>query len=334
MQNAAIVILNYNGVEMLRNFLPSVVRFSTFQVIVADNGSTDDSILLLTSDFPHIRLIQLGSNFGFTGGYNRALNLLRGYFDYYILLNSDVQVEQDWDVKLIRFLEENKESAAVQPKILSVPNKGYFDYAGAGGGFLDSLGYPYCRGRIFDAIEKDENQYDDTIEVDWASGACMAIKSEAFFLAGGFDERFFAHMEEIDICWKIKKMGYTIHYLGISKVWHVGGGTLDRSNPWKTFLNFRNNLLMLHQNLTYRYFTFVYLIRVILDLLAACVFVAKGNIQDGKAVLNAHVEFHKMKSTSAVPSIQDPNNSSLGKNFRKSILWDYYIRRKKTYRDL
>jgi len=334
MQNAAIVILNYNGVEMLRKFLPSVTQFSIFQVIVADNGSTDNSVQLILNNFPQVRLIRLESNFGFTGGYNRALDMIKGDFDYYILLNSDVEVEKDWDVKLIRFLEQNLNAAAVQPKILSFPNQGYFDYAGAGGGFLDSIGYPYCRGRIFDTIERDEHQYEDTIQVDWASGACMAIRASLFHQAGGFDERFFAHMEEIDICWKIRKMGYSIHYLGTSKVRHVGGGTLDRANPWKTFLNFRNNLLMLHQNLTTSRFAAVYLMRVLLDLLAAFVFVIRGNFQDGKAVLEAHFAFHKMKSQSLKPS-QIKNNGIVGNtDSRSSILWDYYIRGKKTYRDL
>jgi GT2 family glycosyltransferase len=334
MQNAAIVILNYNGEEMLQKFLPSVTQFSTFQVIVADNGSTDGSVPLLLNNFPQIRLIRLESNFGFTGGYNRALDMIKGDFDYYILLNSDVEVEKDWDVKLIRFLEQNLKAAAVQPKILSFPNQGYFDYAGAGGGFLDSIGYPYCRGRIFDTIERDEHQYEDAIQVDWASGACMAIRAGLFHQAGGFDERFFAHMEEIDICWKIRKMGYSIHYLGISKVWHVGGGTLDRSNPWKTFLNFRNNLLMLYQNLKTSRFVAVYLMRVLLDLLAAIVFVIRGNFKDGKAVLKAHFAFHKMKSQSLKFS-KIENNGIVGKTTsRRYILWDYYIRGKKTYRDL
>ncbi|MCR9013465.1 glycosyltransferase family 2 protein [Aquiflexum gelatinilyticum] len=334
MQNAAIVILNYNGVEMLRKFLPSVTQFSTFQVIVADNGSTDCSVDLLLNNFPQIRLIRLESNFGFTGGYNRALEIIRGDFGYYILLNSDVEVEKAWDVKLIRFLEENPKAAAVQPKILSFPNRGYFDYAGAGGGFLDGLGYPYCRGRIFDTVEKDEHQYDDTIPVDWASGACMAIRASLFHQAGGFDERFFAHMEEIDICWKIRKMGYSIHYLGISKVMHVGGGTLHRTNPWKTFLNFRNNLLMLHQNLKTSCFASVYLKRILLDLLAAFVFVVRGNFQDGKAVLQAHFAFHKMKSKS-LKSKEIENIGIIGNaNSRSSILWDYYIRGKRTYQDL
>ena len=334
MQNAAIIILNYNGVEMLRKFLPSVTQFSTYPVIVADNGSSDDSVRLILNEFPQIRLIQLESNFGFTGGYNRALNLLKGSFDYYILLNSDIQVEQDWDLKLVQFLEENKEAAAVQPKILSFPNHGFFDYAGAGGGFIDGLGYPYCRGRIFDTIEMDKHQYDDAIEVDWASGACMAVRANVFHQAGGFDERFFAHMEEIDLCWKIRKMGYSIHYLGISKVWHVGGGTLNRNNPWKTFLNFRNNLLMLHQNLTSSSFASVYLTRMLLDLLAALVFVLRGNFQDGKAVLKAHMDFHKIKTTSVRSKNKIEVDFPSSPSSVKSILWDYYIKGRKTYRDL
>ena len=334
MQLAAIVILNYNGVEMLRRFLPSVIGFSAFPIIIADNGSADQSVDFLQREFPQIRLIQLESNFGFTGGYNRALEILKGDFENYILLNSDVQVEQDWDVKLIRFLDENREAAAVQPKILSFPHPGFFDYAGAGGGFLDSLGYPYCRGRIFNTIEKDSNQYDDIVKVHWASGACMAIRSQIFHTAGGFDERFFAHMEEIDLCWRIRKMGYSIHYLGTSKVWHVGGGTLDRTSPWKTFLNFRNNLLMLHNNERPSRFALIYLIRLGLDFLAASVFLVRGSLEDAKAVFRGHIEFHKMKSK--FPDITSAENMPFKEKgmFRRSILWDYYIRGKKNFSEL
>lgn len=334
MQAAAIVILNYNGVEMLRRFLPNVIGFSSFPVVVADNGSTDGSLDLLQREFPLIRLIQLESNFGFTGGYNRALEILKGDFENYILLNSDVQVEQDWDVKLIRFLKENDSTAAVQPKILSFPNPGFFDYAGAGGGFLDSLGYPYCRGRIFNTIEKDLNQYDDTIEVDWTSGACMAIRSKVFHTAGGFDERFFAHMEEIDLCWRIRTMGYSVHYLGTSKVWHVGGGTLERTNPWKTFLNFRNNLLMLQNNVRPSRFALIYLTRLGLDFLAAVVFLIRGSLQDAMAVFKGHLEFHRMKSKSPSTSPVENITYKGNRKSRKSILWDYYVRGKKNFSEL
>jgi GT2 family glycosyltransferase len=334
MQDAAIVILNYNGGEMLRKFLPSVCQLSIFQVVVVDNGSTDHSVEVLQTEFPQVRTILLDSNFGFTGGYNRALAILRGSFDYYILLNSDVQVEQEWDLKLIQFLKENSAIAAVQPKILSYKNEGYFDYAGAGGGFLDRLGYPYCRGRIFNTIEKDIHQYEDTIEVDWTSGACMAIRSTIFHTVEGFDESFFAHMEEIDLCWRVKKMGFPLYYLGASKVWHVGGGTLDRSNPWKTFLNFRNNLLMLYKNVSPNRFVWIYLARLVLDLLASVTFLVRGSFRDGLAVFEAHIEFHKMKPKLVKTFQHKQKHDSEIRNFRKSILWDYYIRGKKTLKEL
>ncbi|MCL6261029.1 glycosyltransferase family 2 protein [Aquiflexum sp. TKW24L] len=319
---------------MMRKFLPSVSQLSIFQVVVVDNGSTDNSVEVLQTEFPHIRTIILDSNFGFTGGYNRALEILKGSFDYYILLNSDVQVEQDWDIKLIQFLKENSSIAAVQPKILSYKNEGYFDYAGAGGGFVDGLGYPYCRGRIFNSIEMDTGQYDDTVEVDWASGACMAIRSNIFHTVGRFDESFFAHMEEIDLCWRIKKMGLSVYYLGTSKVWHVGGGTLDRSNPWKTFLNFRNNLLMLYKNVSPNRFLLIYLVRLVLDLLASVIFLARGSFRDGHAVFEAHIEFHKMKSKLEKTLPPKQKNKNEIQHFRKSILWDYYIRGKKTFSEL
>jgi GT2 family glycosyltransferase len=317
---------------MLRRFLPSVSQYSTFQVIVADNGSTDLSVAVLQKEFPQIRSILLNSNFGYTGGYNRALEILKGTFDYYILLNSDVLVEQDWDVKLIGFLKKNNSVAAVQPKILSFPQEGYFDYAGAGGGFMDSLGYPYCRGRIFNTIEKDLFQYNDSLEVDWASGACMAIRSKIFHEAGGFDERFFAHMEEIDLCWRIRNAGYQVYYMGDSKVWHVGGGTLDRLSPWKTFLNFRNNLLMLHKNLSPSRFLLTYMARLMLDLLAAVIFAARGSLKDAKAVFKAHFEFQKIKSLTKFQ--HRPKGNIKIRKFRRSILWDYYIRGKKTFTQL
>jgi len=334
MQKAAIVILNYNGEEMLRTFLPIVVEHSQFPIIVVDNASQDGSLGFLRNEFQHIRLIELKENSGYVGGYNKALNLLNGEFEFYILLNSDIKVSPRWDIVLIEWLAGHPSFAALQPKILSYQNPEYFDYAGAGGGFLDSLGYPYCRGRIFSSIEKDTNQYDDPIEVDWSSGACMVLQASRFHSIGGFDERFFAHMEEIDICWRFQRAGYKIGYLGSVKIWHVGGATLSRTNPFKTHLNFRNNLLMLHNNLETKRFLITYSIRLALDLLAAFSFLLDGKFADSKEVFRAHWAFHKLKNEKQDSPLAPilPRNEK--KPSRKAILWDYYIRGKKKYSDL
>jgi GT2 family glycosyltransferase len=247
------------------------------------------------------------------------------------LLNSDVEVSPGWDKGLIEWLDKNNEFAALQPKILSFQNPDFFDYAGAGGGFVDSLGYPYCRGRIFSTIEKDNGQYDDEIEVDWASGACMAIKASVFHEVGGFDSRFFAHMEEIDICWRIRSMGYKIGYFGAVKVWHVGGATLSRANPFKTHLNFRNNLLMLHKNTCKKRFIKIYLFRMILDAIAALSFMLNGNIQDSKEILKAHLAFHKMKYSGNKHVLAKKLPEQISIRRKTSILWDYYIKGWKTF---
>lgn len=334
MQKAAIVILNYNGEEMLRKFLPFVVKYSIYPIIVADNASQDKSIEFLKNNYPSIRLIELKDNSGYVGGYNQALDQIKEEFEFYILLNSDIKVSPDWDADLIKWLEGNTNFAALQPKILSYQKPDCFDYAGAGGGFIDSLGYPYCRGRIFSTIEEDQNQYDDAIEVDWASGACMVLRASWFHRIGGFDDRFFAHMEEIDICWKFKRSGYKIGYLGSVKIWHVGGATLSRTSPFKTHLNFRNNLLMLHNNLDKKQFLKTYCLRLGLDLLAAFSFFLNGKIADSKEVFKAHVAFHKLKihkkEALLAPILPRVGN----KTARKSILWDYYIRGIKKYSGL
>lgn len=331
MQKAAVVILNYNGKEMLRKFLPSVISHSQFEIIIADNASNDGSVEFVKSEFPSLTLLSFSENSGFTGGYNKALSQLKGDFEYYILLNSDVEVSSGWDKELITWLDKNREFAALQPKILSYQNPDFFDYAGAGGGFVDSLGYPYCRGRIFSTIEKDEGQYNNEIQVDWASGACMAIRASVFHEVGGFDSRFFAHMEEIDICWRIRSKGYKIGYFGGVKVWHVGGATLSRSNPFKTHLNFRNNLLMLHKNTSKKTFLKIYLFRLILDAIAALSFLLNGNIQDSKEVLKAHLAFHKMKFSGNKHVLASKLPEQISIRRKRSILWDYYIKGQKTF---
>ncbi|AFL82723.1 putative glycosyltransferase [Belliella baltica DSM 15883] len=333
MQKAAIVILNYNGEEMLKRFLPSVLEHSYYPVIIADNASTDNSLLFLAQNYPLLQVLKLEKNTGFAGGYNEVLLLLQGHYEYYILLNSDVEVTPFWDRKLIDFLEQNPKYVAVQPKILSVLNEGYFDYAGAGGGFLDHLGYPYCRGRIFDSIEKDSSQYNDTVEVDWTSGACMAIKAEVFNKFEGFDDRFFAHMEEIDLCWRIRSAGFKVAYFGEVEVKHLGGGTLSRSSPRKTFLNFRNNLIMLHKNLPLEEFRKKYFVRILLDCLAAIVFLFQGKNRESKAIFEAHYDFQRIKKISKVNSMA-LNLSSKSVKKIDSIVWQYYVKNKKLFSEL
>jgi len=331
MRKAAIVILNFNGRSVLEEFLPSVVSHSFYPIIVADNCSTDDSLTFLNQEYPSIKRIEMPINNGYAGGYNQALHQLEGSFEYFILLNSDVQVGEKWDQKLIQQLEENSDFSALQPKILSYKNSEYFDYAGAGGGFIDFLGYPYCRGRIFDTIEKDKGQYDDFIEVDWASGACMVLKASDFHAHGGFDESFFAHMEEVDYCWRLKKKGRKIGYFGKVAVLHLGGGTLPKSDSKKTFLNFRNNLRMLKKNSSKRDFRKIYRWRLLLDSIAAIKFLLEGKYDHAKSILEAHQNFNKCEI------VKDHNFESLSIGVKSqlfSIVYAYYFKNKKTYNEL
>src|SRR5690606_32957114 len=237
----AVVILNFNGAKLLKQFLPSVIKHtpSWCEIIVADNASTDNSLQVMKEYFPHIRIIPLSENTGFAGGYNRALKQVDA--EYYVLLNSDIEVTPQWVESVIQFMDANKDVAACQPKILAYHQKNEFEHAGASGGFMDYLGYPFCRGRLFNTLEKDSGQYNQPIEIFWATGACMFIRSNEYHAAGALDEYFFAHMEEIDLCWRLKRKGLRLFCIPQSQVFHVGGGTLHKSNPRKTYLNFRNN---------------------------------------------------------------------------------------------
>ncbi|MBS1504468.1 MAG: glycosyltransferase family 2 protein, partial [Bacteroidetes bacterium] len=287
----AIVILNWNGVKYLRQFLPSVLSSSwpNLDIIVGDNGSTDGSVEFLQKEFPQVHIICNDKNYGFTGGYNRVLEKVDA--DYFILLNSDVEVHPGWIAPVIELMESDPLIAAAAPKIISFADKDHFEHAGAAGGFIDKTGYIFCRGRMFYEIEADKGQYDKSDEVFWASGAAMFIKKHCWVESGGFDDRFFAHMEEIDLCWRLKNMGYKVMYCAESVVYHVGGGTLNTENPFKTFLNFRNNLLLLKNNLSLWRACFVIFIRFWLDLLAIARFLNEGKRKDAWAVSRAHQNF-------------------------------------------
>ena len=291
----AVVILNWNGRNYLRQFLPSVISNSgDAEIIVADNASTDDSCEVLRKEFPAVKQILNKENFGFAGGYNEALRHVQA--DYFVLLNSDVEVTPQWISPVIEMMEKDPSIAACQPKILSHADHASFEYAGAAGGFIDKYGYPFCRGRIFDSLERDNGQYDDARQIFWATGACMFVRASAFRNVQGFDASFFAHMEEIDLCWRMQNAGGKIWYCPASKVYHVGGGTLHKSNPHKTYLNFRNNLLMLYKNLPESEFKKVFFFRRVFDFLAAIKFLfSSGGLKEMKSVLRAHKDFRRMK---------------------------------------
>jgi GT2 family glycosyltransferase len=335
MQKAAIVILNYNGEEMLRQFLPQVILHSSYDVIVADNASNDGSLDFLMRNYPQVQTIQLEANHGFANGYNLALEQIKDKYQYYVLLNSDILVTTDWDKKMIQWLDNNPHIVAAQPKILSYQERNRFDHAGAGGGFLDRLGYPYCRGRIFNHTEEDLNQYDDCQEVDWASGACLFIRSAEFHAFGGFDKVFFAHMEEIDLCWRLRLAGRQIFYNGAVQVYHVNGGTLPRQSPFKTYLNFRNNLLMLYKNLPQLRFIMVFVLRMGFDFAAMIHFWLTEGPGHGRSVAKAYLDFFKLKSSmmKARPLASKLTNDAKGKKVF-SIAISYYLRGKKTYTEI
>lgn len=333
----AIVILNWNGVAMLRRFLPSVIASSPAslaKVIVADNGSTDDSLTVLANEFPDVEVVAMERNYGFAEGYNQALHRLTGSYEYYLLLNSDVETPSGWLLPMLKYMDAHPEVAACQPKLLAEHSRDHFEYAGAAGGYIDSLGYPFCRGRIFDSVEADAGQYDSVRDVFWATGAALLIRSKVYWDVGGLDGRFFAHQEEIDLCWRLRSRGWRLVCVPDSVVYHVGGGTLPKENPRKTFLNFRNNLLLLYKNLPASRLRRVFFIRFWLDALASLVFLLKGEVASCAAVWRARREFRRMRpdfeadrTANLNATVVDPIPEQLS----SSLLADYYLRRRKTF---
>ncbi len=334
MSHTAVVILNYNGEKLLQQFLPGVIQYSQqAEIIVADNGSTDQSLAILARDFPSVRIITLDKNYGFCGGYNHALKQVDA--DYYVLLNSDVEVTQGWLDAPVRLLDNTREIAAVQPKVLSFRQKNNFEYAGAAGGLIDSLGYPFCRGRIFAHVEEDKGQYNDEVEIFWATGACMIIRSKLYHQFQGLDEDFFAHMEEIDLCWKLHRAGYKIYYSGKSTVYHVGASTLDYKSPRKTYLNFRNGLSLIFKHLGSNELIYKLPVRILLDWLAAVIFLIRFQPKNTLAVLRAHLHFFrnlsrdKAKRSAIHKEYPTYPRSVIAKGI---ILVDYYLKGRKQYR--
>ena len=338
MEKLAIVILNWNGAQMLRQYLPSVLRYSRDEatVYVADNASTDDSVPMLQAHFPDVKLILLDQNWGFAEGYNKALAQVEA--EYYLLLNSDIEVTHHWLTPLIEFMDTHDDVAACQPKLLSMANRDQFEYAGASGGFLDRYGYPFCRGRIFDTIENDNGQYDYPSEVLWATGAALLVRARTYNNIGGLDGRFFAHCEEIDFCWRLRLSGYKVYCLPESVVYHVGGGTLPKSNPMKTYLNFRNNLTMLYKCLPEEDLKRVMRWRWWLDYLAAWeMLLLKRSLGDFKAVYRARRAFSRWRKDFR----DDREHIQRGRKLKEiperrrfSLLWQYYVKGRKHYSDL
>jgi GT2 family glycosyltransferase len=337
MTEVAVVILNYNGRNFLKQFLPSVIQFSgKAKIIVADNGSTDDSIQLLESEFAtQIEVLKMDRNRGYCGGYNFALNKIEA--EYFILLNSDVEVTEGWIEPVINLLKRDPAIAAAQPKILSYQEKNKFEYAGAAGGYIDALGYPFCRGRIFSHLEEDHGHYNDVRPVFWATGACLFIKADIFKKLGGLDEDFFAHMEEIDLCWRLNRAGYKVYYQGESKVYHVGGGTLSASNPRKTHLNFRNGLSLLIKHMKPGELMWKLPVRLSLDWFAAGLFLMSGKPADAKAVLLAHLDFFKnLKSDFAKRNRlkKELGGFQVHGVYKNLLPFQYFLLKRKTFGDL
>jgi GT2 family glycosyltransferase len=296
MTNVAIVILNWNGKSFLEKFLPLLISRTTLpgtEIVVADNSSTDGSMEMMKSRFSDIRVIQLDKNHGFAEGYNIALKQLEA--NYYLLLNSDIEVTENWLDPLIAFMDKNSTVSACSPVLLDYYHRDKYEYAGAAGGYIDKYGYTFCRGRIFNTVESFNKEFDQPSEVFWTTGACMLIRSELFWKAGGFDPRFFAHMEEVDLCWRLKNMGYKLAVVPASRVYHIGGGTLHKSNAFKTFLNFRNNLLLLYKNLPGKALNKTMTIRLLLDGVSAAMFLVTFKFNDFRAVIRAHTAFRKLK---------------------------------------
>lgn len=337
MARTAVIILNWNGLEFLMKFLQKVVDATSDEdtaVIVADNGSADNSCRWITDNIRDVRLIRFDTNLGFAEGYNRALSEVEA--DYYVLLNSDVEVTPGWIKPLISHLVNNPEVAACQPKILSFEKKEYFEYGGAAGGFIDRYGFTFCRGRIFDYIEKDTGQYDNPTEIFWSSGACMAVRAEAWKKCGGFDPDFFAHMEEVDLCWRFRNSGYKVSCVPESVVFHVGGGTLAYESPYKTYLNFRNSLFLLYKNLPESELHKVLFVRKLFDGIAALRFLFKGQIRNVSAVFKAHAVYYR---NLALLRKKRRELASTGINFQyrlpnKSVVFEFYLKGNKTFKSI
>jgi len=334
--SVAVVILNWNGQHLLEQFLPKVIECSEgAEIVVADNYSSDDSVEMLKSKFPAVRVIQNTVNSGYAGGYNAALSQINA--DYYVLLNSDIEVTPGWIEPVIALFETDLLISAIQPKIRAFKQRLHFEYAGAAGGYLDRFGFPFCRGRIFEKIETDTGQYDDAREVFWASGACMFVRSDIFHLCKGFDESFFAHMEEIDLCWRMKNQGYKIMVEPKSIVFHIGGGTLHKSNRQKTYLNFRNNLELIYKNIEDKYLLRSLLRRMVLDGIAAFKFLISSGFSHFVAIIRAHFHFYRL-----IPTIREKrrqlklverNRNTTGV-YMGSIVTDYFVRRKRVFSEL
>lgn len=334
----AIVILNWNGEKLFQQFLPSILehsKTSEISIIVADNGSTDNSLKILKEDFPEIQILDLKNNYGFAVGYNMALAQIQA--DYFVLLNSDVKVSANWITPCIDRMDKDPSIAAVQPKIRSSEEPESFEYAGAAGGFIDKYGYPFCRGRILNHLEKDEGQYNHSTDIFWASGAAMFVRASAFKEAGGLDGDFWAHMEEIDLCWRLKGMGYRIVYEPQSVVYHLGGGTLSYDSPQKIYLNFRNNLWMLYKNVPPGKFIGVITIRLILDGIAAVKFLLGSHINGFKAVWKAHIAFYRNQGSLRKKRRMIQEKVSIHDHkeiLPKSVMWNFFILKKHTFTEL
>lgn len=327
---AAVIILNWNGKKLLEEFLPSVVEYTNKEiadVVVADNGSTDDSIAYLEKNFPEVKLIKFDKNYGYAEGYNKAVAAVD--YKYCILLNDDVKAAPHWVEPLFEYCEQHPEVAACQPKILSYKHPEEFEYAGASGGFIDCHGYPFCRGRMFGDVEKDNGQYDDIISIFWATGAGLFVRRDVYLEAGGLDKDFFAHMEEIDLCWRIHRMGHDIKVIPQSVIYHLGGGSLPASNPRKTYLNFRNNLLLLYKNLPAKDGKKALIVRRLYDTLAFAMFVLKFDFANANAVLKAHNDYRKMKKLYTPDATENLLKSfpETGRN----VIFDYYLKGRKKF---
>lgn len=335
MPSVAVVILNWNGKSYLEKFLPSVVgaTYQNLQIFVADNASEDDSISFLKKNYPAVKIILNDANEGFAKGYNLALSKIST--DYYVLLNSDVEVTRDWIEHVISLMESDDKIAACQPKILSFENRQQFEYAGACGGFIDKFCYPFTRGRIFETCELDHGQYDNSIQIFWATGAALFVRSKVFHELNGFDEYFFAHQEEIDLCWRMQRAGYTIYVMPSSVVYHVGGGTLPVGNRRKVFLNFRNNLIMMSKNLPVTEACLRIPLRIFLDSIAAYRALFAGDLATYTAIVSAHIHYIKWcffhNRIKKLPKIKTRKLTTV---YDRSIVWQYFIKKRKTFSEI